>query len=77
MKTRRVWTAARIRALGARTNVPTACEILGMSERTGREMIRRGTFPVTVLRLGHKQVVPVAPIMTLLGIPAEASGEVA
>jgi hypothetical protein len=69
------WTATRIKALGARTNVPTTCSIFGMSERTGRDLIKRGEFPVPVLRLGtKKQVVPVAPILALLGIDADDQG---
>ncbi|GEM_PF-1745327 len=72
------WTPARIRALGARTDVPTACAILGMSERTGRDLVRRGTFPVAVLRLGaKKQVVPTAAILVLLGIAIEAPARTA
>lgn len=73
--TERPWTSARIVALGARTDVRTACAVLGMSERTGRELIRTGQFPVPVLRLGaRKIVIPVAPILALLEIETPGDG---
>jgi len=34
-------------------SIAQACELLGISERTGRRLIRNGTFPVSVRRIGH------------------------
>jgi excisionase family DNA binding protein len=33
-------------------SIADACELLGISERTGRRLIRSGDFPVSVRKLG-------------------------
>jgi len=78
--TRRVWTPAEVVALGVRTDVPTAGEILaGLCRDEAYRSVKRGDFPVPVLKVGRRLVVPVAPILELLGIkpddqlPAEPS----
>jgi predicted DNA-binding transcriptional regulator AlpA len=40
--------------------------LLGISRNTGYELIRRGEFPVPVLRLGRKLRIPTAPLLDLL-----------
>jgi hypothetical protein len=68
-KPRQKWTRRQIEALGTRTDLPTAGSILaGLSETGSRELWRRGEFPVPVLRVGRRLVVPVAPILDLLGL---------
>jgi hypothetical protein len=65
----RVWTPAEVVALGVRTDVPTAGEILaGLCRDEAYRSVKRGDFPVPVLKIGHRLVVPVAPILELLGI---------
>jgi hypothetical protein len=67
--TRRVWTPAEVIALGVRTDVPTAGEILaGLCRDEAYRSVKRGDFPVPVLKVGRHLVVPVAPILELLGI---------
>ncbi len=61
-----VWTAERIRALGAFTDLRTTAEILGFTRNTAYEMIRAGTFPVPVIRAGTKYRVSVAAILRLV-----------
>lgn len=68
---RRSWIPAEVRALGVITDVATASSVLGIGRSTGYELIRRGEFPVPVLRTGRHIVVPVAPLLSLLGIPAD------
>jgi hypothetical protein len=63
----RVWTIEAIRALGATTDVRTAGAILGIGRTKAYEMVREGNFPVPVLRLGRRILVPTLPILTLLG----------
>jgi hypothetical protein len=64
-----VWTAADVIALGVRTDVPTAGEILaGLCADESYRAVKRGNFPVPVLKVGRRLVVPVAPILELLGI---------
>jgi hypothetical protein len=66
---RRPWTADEIRGLGTRTDVPTAGSILaGLSPTQSYELAKRGGFPVPVLAVGRRLVVPVAPILEALGL---------
>jgi len=66
---RRAWTPAEVIALGVRTDVPTAGEIIaGLCRDESYRMVQRGEFPVPVLKVGRRLVVPVAPIRQLLGI---------
>lgn len=67
--TSRVWTADDIRALGVRTDLETAGSVLGMGRTTAYQLARAGEFPVPVLRLGTRYVVPVAPLLELLSVP--------
>ena len=65
--TKCVWTIEAIRALGATTDVQTAGAILGIGRTKAYEMVREGNFPVPVLRIGRRVVVPTPTILTLLG----------
>ena len=65
---RKKWTAAQVRALGVRTDIATAGSILGMSETSARQAYRAGQLPVPVIRCGRRLVVPVQPILDLLGL---------
>lgn len=69
--TTRTWTAAQVRALGVRTDLVTAASVLGISRTTANELARRGDFPVQMLRLGRRYVVPVAPLLLILGVADE------
>ena len=63
------WTAAAIRGLGVRTTVPIAGAILaGLSETQSYELAKRGGFPVPVVKVGRRLVVPTAPILRILGL---------
>ena len=59
-----------MRALGVRTTVPIAGEIIaGLCKDESYRMVARGEFPVPVIKVGrNKLVVPVAPILRLLDI---------
>ena len=66
---RRVWTPAEVIALGVRTDVPTAGEILaGLCRDEAYRSVKRDDFPVPVVKVGRHPVVPVAPILELLKI---------
>lgn len=72
---RRIWTAEEIIALGVRTDVPTAGEIVaGLCKDEAYRSVKRGTFPVPVYKCGRRMIVPVAPILELLGIKPDANG---
>jgi hypothetical protein len=67
---REKWTPAQVRALGVRTDIATLASILGWSETAAREAYHAGRLPpgVVVVRVGRRLVVPVAPILALLGL---------
>ena len=68
---RLVWTPEQVRALGVTTDVVTAGQILGLSRNSAYRLARAGTFPVPVLRVGAQYRVPVAALLTALGLDAE------
>jgi len=69
----RTWTEEAVRALGVRTTVPVAGEIIaGWHRDDSYDAAKRGEFPVPVIRVGRRMVVPVAPILRLLGIDTDA-----
>jgi hypothetical protein len=64
-----VWTRKAVEALGVRTDVPTAYEIFtGRGRDAAYRAVKRGEFPVPVIEVGGRLVVPVQPILDLLGI---------
>lgn len=72
--TGRVWTERDVRALGVRTDVATAGSVLGLGRSAAYEAVRTGGFPVPVIRAGGHYVVPVAPLLRLLGLDDETGG---
>lgn len=63
------WTPEMVKALGVRTTVPVAGEIIaGWHRDDAYDAVKRGEFPVPVIKAGRRYVVPVAPILALLGI---------
>ena len=64
------WSEEAIHGLGVRTDVPTAGSILGLSRTQAYEAVKAGRFPVPVIPVGRRLIVPVAPIRQLLGIGA-------
>lgn len=68
-----VWTAEKIRALGARVNGVTAVRIVyGVGETKAREMLRAGEVGFKVIKVPGAQraryVVPVSAILRALDI---------
>jgi hypothetical protein len=75
MTARPIWTPEAIRALGVRTDVPTAGAILaGLCKDESYRAVKRGKFPVPVLKVGRHLVVPTQPILELLGLSTPAGG---
>jgi hypothetical protein len=71
------WTEDAIRALGVRTTVPIAGEIImGWHRDDSYDAAKRGEFPVPVIRPpgSRRMVVPVAPILELLRIRPPDTG---
>ncbi len=63
-----VWSEERIRALGAITDLPTAGRVFGLGRALSYELARTGGFPAPVIRVGARYKVPVAGILTALGL---------
>ena len=75
MTARQAWSEAQIRELGTRTDIPAAGDILGgLSATQAYELAKRGGFPVPILQVGRRKIVPVAPILAALGLDAPAGG---
>jgi hypothetical protein len=71
-----VWTPDEVKALGVRTTVPIAGEIIaGLCKDEAYRSVKRGDFPVPVISCGRRLVVPVAPILELLGIKPEGNAD--
>jgi len=67
--TARMWTPAQVRALGVRTDVPTAGSILaGLGRDSAYRAAKAGKLGVPVIKVGRHLVVPVQPILDLLGL---------
>jgi hypothetical protein len=48
--------------------VDVACRALSVSSWSGYQAIKRGDFPVPTLSVGHRIVVPTAPLRRVLGL---------
>lgn len=54
----------------AAVNLSAACVGLGISQATGSRAVAAGTFPVPVIRMGTRVIVPTEPLRALLRMPA-------
>lgn len=62
------WSEAAVCALGVKTDVETAGSILGLSRTQSYQAVKAGRFPVPVISVGRRLIVPTAPIRKLLQI---------
>ena len=58
-------------------SLSTACVALGISQATGSRAVSSGTFPVPVVRMGARVIVPTAPLRELLDTESPGLGETA
>lgn len=63
-----VWTVEAVRRLGATVGIETAGAILGIGRSKSYELAKAGQFPVRVLRIGRRYLVPTPSIHEYLGI---------
>ena len=63
-----IWTIEAIRSLGATIDVETAGAILGIGRSKSYELAKADEFPVRILRIGRRYLVPTPAILELLGI---------
>jgi hypothetical protein len=60
------WTVDAVRSLGITTNIKTAATILGIGRTKAYELARTGNFPIKILRVGRRYLVPVPAILHVL-----------
>ena len=62
--------AEAVRQIMEQPTVPvgTSCVALGISDWSGYAAIKRGDFPVPTISIGHRIIVPTAPLRRLLCI---------
>lgn len=63
----RRWTVQAVRNLGVTTDVETAAAILGIGRTKAYDLAKAGEFPVRLIRIGRRYVVPTPAILALLG----------
>lgn len=72
---RRDWTPEQVRALGVRTDLVTACQIVyGCGKNKAWELYHAAQLDFPALKVGRRVVVPVVPLLQLLGIGPETNG---
>jgi len=60
------WTGEQVAELPVTVDLVTAGSVFSMGRTKAHELARTGTFPVPVLRVGSRYVVPTAAIKRLL-----------
>lgn len=65
-------TRDELAVLPAVVDVPTAALVLGLSRTAAYSLIRSGTWPTPVYRLGKLIRIPTAPMLALLGVVKQA-----
>ncbi|MCG7454518.1 helix-turn-helix transcriptional regulator [Corynebacterium tuberculostearicum] len=48
--------------------LPEAAKLLGIGKSTAYAAVRKGKFPVRVIQIGNRYVVPTAPLLELFGL---------
>jgi hypothetical protein len=64
---RRRWTPDEVRHLGMTTDLETAEEIIGIGRTLAYDLAKNDSFPVRLLRLGRRVVIPVPDPLRYLG----------
>ncbi|MGH3573197.1 MAG: helix-turn-helix domain-containing protein [Pseudonocardiaceae bacterium] len=64
----RPWSLEEIRDLGAMTDLLTAASVLRIGRTKAYQLARTNTFPVPVVRTGHRYLVAVTHLLRVLGM---------
>jgi hypothetical protein len=62
-----VWTPEAVRRLGMTTDLETAASVLGIGRTLAFDLVKRDEFPVRLLRLGRRVLIPVGDLLKYLG----------
>jgi excisionase family DNA binding protein len=71
---RSAWTVEAVYRLGLTTTVDTAASILGISRTKAYALAKSGEFPVHLVRVGRRYLVPIPALLELLGGRQQAAG---
>lgn len=69
-------TPAELASLPVATDLLTAARALGLGRTRAYQMARAGQFPCPVIRTGRTYLVPVAGLLTVLGLPPRPPGDI-
>jgi hypothetical protein len=64
----KVWTVQAVQGLGMTTDVGTAGSILGIGRSKAYELAKADRFPVRLVRIGRRYLVPVMALLRLLDV---------
>jgi hypothetical protein len=71
----RRWSIEEVRSLGVRADLVTACSIaLGVGKTRAWELYAEGALPFPTYRAGRRVMVPVRPLLELLGYETSEAG---
>jgi hypothetical protein len=65
-----LWSPEAVRQLGMTTDLETAASVLGIGRTLAFELAKTDRFPVRLLRLGRRVLVPVVDLLKYLGVEA-------
>jgi hypothetical protein len=75
---RETWTPETVRQLGLTTDLPTAARIIGIGRTLAYDLAKTDQFPVRILRIGGRVIVPVPDLLRYVGAsPEEGDGRTA
>ena len=66
-RSEQIWTPEAVRRLGMTTDIETAASILGIGRTLAYELVKNDQFPVRLLRLGRRVLVPLGDLLAYLG----------
>jgi hypothetical protein len=69
----RTWTPGAVRELGLTTDLPTAAQIIGIGRSLAYDLAKTGQFPVRILRIRGRVLVPVPDLLRYVGASSEAN----
>jgi len=61
-------TYTDLHSLPVALDLPDAAKLIGISRTAAYELVRCGSWPSPVLRLGHRIKIPTQPLLELLGL---------
>jgi len=67
-----VWTIEAVRRLGLTTTIESAASILGIGRTKAYALAKDGDFPIKLIRIGRRYLVPTQALLDLLAVERRA-----